>query len=40
MKHPEHMGGEMALAVEKGETYRQTSLGLYAEKGKDQTEIN
>ena len=34
--HPEHMGGEMAFAFEKGETYQETSRRLYPSTDIDQ----
>lgn len=36
VEHPEKMGGEMAIACEKGDNYRPTSKGLYPKKGIDQ----
>ena len=36
--HPENMGGRMYLAGEKGDTYRQTSKGLFPVPGISQTE--
>lgn len=37
-QHPEYMGGEMAIAAEKGDTFRPASIGLYPVKGIDQGE--
>lgn len=37
-QHPENMGGEMAVAGEKGDTFRPASIGLYPVKGIDQGE--
>ena len=38
VEHPEMMGGEMAFAFEKGETYRETSKALYPKRGINQDE--
>lgn len=38
IEHPEHMGGEMAFAFQKGETYRATSIGLYPKRGENQAQ--
>lgn len=36
VEHPEMMGGEMAFAFEKGDTYRATSRALYPKRGINQ----
>lgn len=38
IEHPEMMGGEMAFAFEKGDTYRATSRALYPKRGINQDE--
>lgn len=39
VEHPEHMGGEMKLAYENGDTYRATSAGLYPTPNIDQDKL-
>lgn len=39
VEHPEHMGGEMKLAYENGDTYRATSAGLYPSPNIDQDKL-
>ena len=36
--HPEYMGGEMAIAAEKGDTFRPTAIGLYPARDINQQE--
>ena len=36
VEHPENMGGKMEYGFENGDTFRPTSIGLYAEEGTDQ----
>ncbi len=36
--HPEYMGGEMAIAAEKGDTFRPTAIGLYPAQDINQQE--
>lgn len=39
VEHPENMAGVMKFAFEQGDSFRPTSKGLYAEKGKNQKEM-